>query len=234
MPSWRVADVRSLANTLTDLARALEDAAAEASARAVDDGDGELALSVVRGTALAGNVAEALDAALERVREHAGDAFADVRATRRATKSVMRTRGGDGDDGSVDAEGDVDETFEDMFDAEGKPRRGAGRGMRYTLPGMNAMAMGELRGVLKKVGVKAAASEGDSETSGIEQRAEEAALSSGAEADGEASEVEAMNGDRREITSPVPSEAPKAEKPQWMIELAAKNAAKRAAQKQEP
>ena len=108
MPSWRVEDVRSLADTLRDLARALEDAAAEASARAVDDGDGELALSVVRGTALAGNVAEALDAALERVREHAGDAFADVRATRRATKSVMRTRGGDGDDGSVDAEGDGD------------------------------------------------------------------------------------------------------------------------------
>ena len=52
--------------------------------------------------------------------------------------------------------------------------------------------------------------------------------SSGAEADGEASEVESGGERRAAREDAVP--APKVEKPQWMVELAAKNAAKRAAQ----
>ena len=52
--------------------------------------------------------------------------------------------------------------------------------------------------------------------------------SSGAEADGEASEVESGGERRAAREDAVP--APKVEKPQWMVELVAKNAAKRAAQ----
>ena len=91
-----------------------------------------------------------LRACVDAVREHAGDAFVDVE---RAREQSRRAVSGDGDDGGDDAGG---ETFEDMFDEEGKPRRGYVPKRGHTLPGMGGMsdAMGELRGVLKKVGVK--------------------------------------------------------------------------------
>ena len=106
-----------------------------------------------------------------------------------------------------------------MFDKDGKPRRGGAPRRGHTLPGMSD-ALGELRGVLQKVGVKSAAAEAE---------AADDPTSSGAEADGEASEVES---ERRAVREPVVAAPPpaKAEKPQWMVELAAKNAAKRAAQ----
>ena len=214
MTSWRVDDARALATAIRDVARALDEA--------TEGRDGDAFLSSVKGTALAGNVAEGLRRALENVREHAGEAFVDVDATRRSTRRAMRAEGEGEDDDLEASDGRDEEAFEDMFDAEGKPRRGGLPRRGHTLPGMSD-AIGELRGVLKKVGVKSAHDDSPNV-------AEEAA-SSGAEADGEASEVEASAGERR-AALPVAESAPppKAEKPQWMIELAAKNAAKRAQQ----
>lgn len=136
--------------------------------------------------------------------------------------------GGDGERGeNGDAAGDA--PFEDMFDEEGKPRRGYVPKRGHTLPGMGGMsdAIGELRGVLKKVGVKTTTTpEGDADVPATADGDD--FPSSGAEADGEASEAESGGERRAAREDAVPP--PRVEKPQWMIELAAKNAAKRAAQ----
>ena len=142
-------------------------------------------------------------------------------------RAVVGGGGGDGEHAGGDATG-ADETFEDMFDEEGKPRRGYVPKRGHTLPGMGGMsdAIGELRGVLKKVGVKTKTPEGDEDVSATADGDD--FPSSGAEADGEASEAES-GGEHRATREDV-GPAPRVEKPQWMIELAAKNAAKRAAQ----
>jgi len=226
---WTTREIDAIAATLREVADALERASSEAKARARDardasddaSDDASAALSAVKGTTLAGNCAVKLREAVERVEAHAGEAFRDVE---RATKAASRrkTKGGDGDDGDDDDdEGEAeDDAFEDMFDKDGKPRRGSAPRRGHTLPGMSD-ALGELRGVLEKVGVKSAAAD---------ESAADDPTSSGAEADGEASEVETS--ERRAVREPVVAAAPpvKAEKPQWMVELAAKNAAKRAAQ----
>ena len=170
----------------------------------------------MKGATLAGNCAVKLREALERVEAHAGEAFRDVEG---ATKAAARRKAKGGEEGEGDDDDGEDDAFEDMFDKDGKPRRGSAPRRGHTLPGMSD-ALGELRGVLQKVGVKSAAAEAE---------AADDPTSSGAEADGEASEVES---ERRAVREPVVAAPPpaKAEKPQWMVELAAKNAAKRAAQ----
>ena len=222
---WSIEDVDALAREMRACALELERARDEARA----DDESCRSLSVVRGTTLAGNVAVRLRACVDAVREHAGDAFVDVE---RAREQSRRAVSGGGDDGGDAGAGDAgDETFEDMFDEEGKPRRGYVPKRGHTLPGMGGMsdAMGELRGVLKKVGVKTKTPEGAGDDEDIPAPAEGDELpSSGAEADGEASEVESGGERRAAREDAVP--APKVEKPQWMVELAAKNAAKRAAQ----
>jgi len=214
MTSWRVQDARALATAIRDVARVLDEA--------TEGREGDEYLSSVKGTALAGNVAEGLRKALESVREHAGEAFVDVDAARRSTRRAMRAGGEHEHDDLELSDGRDEETFEDMFDAEGKPRRGGMPRRGHTLPGMND-AIGELRGVLKKVGVKSAHDEAPNVA--------EETVSSGAEADEETSELEASAGEQRTTLRAVePAPPQKAEKPQWMIELAAKNAAKRAQQ----
>ena len=173
----------------------------------------------MKGATLAGNCAVKLREALERVEAHAGEAFRDVEG---ATKAAARRKAKGGEEGRRRATTTTaeDDAFEDMFDKDGKPRRGSAPRRGHTLPGMSD-ALGELRGVLQKVGVKSAAAD---------ESAADDPTSSGAEADGEASEVETS--ERRAVREPVVAAPPpaKAEKPQWMVELAAKNAAKRAAQ----
>lgn len=201
--TWSVKEIEELATRVRALADELDAAVVKAKDSsdnncAGDDSDVDARLSVVASATLAGNAATALRNAMDSVRPHAGDAFVDIDAAR------GKGRRGVGSDEDADDEGrDDDDGFVDMFDEEGKPRRGYVPKKGHTLPGMND-ALGELRGVLKKVGVSAPR-EGEEDNDPI---------SSGAEADGEASEVE---------------NASTGEKPQWMIELAAKNAAKRAA-----
>jgi len=221
---WSIEDVDALAREMRACALELERARDEA--RAEDESC--RSLSVVRGTTLAGNVAVRVRAWSDAVREHAGDAFVDVARAREETmRAVVGGGGGDGENVGGDATG-ADETFEDMFDEEGKPRRGYVPKRGHTLPGMGGMsdAIGELRGVLKKVGVKTKTPEGDEDVPATADGDD--FPSSGAEADGEASEVESGGERRAGREDAVP--APMVEKPQWMIELAAKNAAKRAAQ----
>ena len=223
---WTTRELDGVAKTLREVADALAAASSEAKssaarrARGDDDADDGPALGAVKGATLAGNCAVKLREALARVEAHAGEAFRDVEGATKAA-SRRKTKGGDGDDGDDDDdEGEAeDDAFEDMFDKDGKPRRGSAPRRGHTLPGMSD-ALGELRGVLQKVGVKSAAAAAE---------AADDPTSSGAEADGEASEVES---ERRAVREPVVAAPPpaKAEKPQWMVELAAKNAAKRAAQ----
>ena len=113
----------------------------------------------------------------------------------------------------------------DDDDEDDGPALGAVKGA--TLAGNCAV---KLREALERV--EAHAGEAFRDVEGATKAAAEAAddpTSSGAEADGEASEVES---ERRAVREPVVAAPPpaKAEKPQWMVELAAKNAAKRAAQ----
>ena len=220
---WTTREIDGVARALREVADALAEASSEAKSRdarrARDDDDDEddgPALGAVRGATLAGNCAVKLREALERVEAHAGEAFRDVEG---ATKAAARGKARGGEEGEGDDDDGEDDAFEDMFDKDGKPRRGSAPRRGHTLPGMSD-ALGELRGVLQKVGVKSAAAAAE---------AADDPTSSGAEADGEASEVES---ERRAVREPVVAAPPpaKAEKPQWMVELAAKNAAKRAAQ----
>jgi len=215
--TWSVKEIEALATRVRALADELDAAVVKAkessdnNCEADADASDDARLSVVASATLAGNAATALRDAMDSVRPHAGDAFVDIDAAR----GKGRRDAGSDEDAADEARGD-DDGFVDMFDEEGKPRRGYVPKKGHTLPGMND-ALGELRGVLKKVGVSTPrATEEDIDP-----------ISSGAEADGEASEVENSSiGEKRdEVTLP----PPKAEKPQWMIELAAKNAAKRAA-----
>ena len=220
---WTTREIDGVARALREVADALAEASSEAKSRDArrargddDDEDDGPALGAVKGATLAGNCAVKLREALERVEAHAGEAFRDVEG---ATKAAARGKARGGEAGEGDDDDGEDDAFEDMFDKDGKPRRGSAPRRGHTLPGMSD-ALGELRGVLQKVGVKSAAAAAE---------AADDPTSSGAEADGEASEVES---ERRAVREPVVAAPPpaKAEKPQWMVELAAKNAAKRAAQ----
>ena len=246
--AWTIGDVRAIARELRAMADALEEGCVTTTTTMTkttrdggtsggddDDDDANRELSLVTATTLAGNTATRMRAVMERVRAHAGDAFVDLPAAGLAPHRGRRDFGGHGgggarrtgatDDGDAGAEadddataGEEDEGFEDMFDKDGKPRRGYVPKKGHTLPGltgMGAAALGELRGVLKKVGIKA---DGDA-----------GATSSGAEADGEVSEADNnASGGVDVVRETVPVQK-KVEKPQWMVELAAKNAAKRSA-----
>ena len=213
--TWSVKEIEELATRVRALADELDAAVVKAkdssNNNCADDSDVDARLSVVASATLAGNAATALKSAMDSVRPHAGDAFVDIDAARGKGR-----RGAGSDEDADDEARDEDDGFVDMFDEEGKPRRGYVPKKGHTLPGMND-ALGELRGVLKKVGVSAPR-EGEEDIDPI---------SSGAEADGEASEVENSSIGEKRAEAVLPP--PKAEKPQWMIELAAKNAAKRAA-----
>ena len=213
--TWSVKEIEELATRVRALADELDAAVVKAkdssNNNCADDSDVDARLSVVASATLAGNAATALKSAMDSVRPHAGDAFVDIDAARGKGR-----RGAGSDEDADDEARDEDDGFVDMFDEEGKPRRGYVPKKGHTLPGMND-ALGELRGVLKKVGVSAPR-EGEEDIDPI---------SSGAEADGEASEVENSSIGEKRAEAVLPP--PKADKPQWMIELAAKNAAKRAA-----
>jgi len=225
---WSIDDVDALAAEMRACALELERARDEA--RAEDESC--RSLSVVRGTTLAGNVATRVRAWSDAVRDHAGDAFVDFARAREVTMRAVVGKGDGGDGDRVDGEDATgDAPFEDMFDEEGKPRRGYVPKRGHTLPGMGGMsdAIGELRGVLKKVGVKTTTTPKGDAAADVPAKADgDDFPSSGAEADGEASEAES-GGERRAAREDA-GPPPKVEKPQWMIELAAKNAAKRAAQ----
>lgn len=211
--SWTRANVRETIGDLRKIIDALDEAlvatrrANEAGERGDDDDDDGLELTSDYATTLAADCALGLRDALERVKVFAGEAYRDVEDVR---SSVASGRGHRGKSRRDDEDVEDDENgYEDAFGADGKPKKYVPK-KGHTLPGMQD-AIGELRGVLKKVGVSSRTPPGGVGT--------EDAVSSGAEADGESSEVE---------TAPV-VEKPKAGKPQWMVELAAKNAAKRAA-----
>jgi hypothetical protein len=213
--SWTRAHVRETIGDLKTIIDAL-DAALVATSRASaggedgekgdeDDDDDGLELTSDYATTLAADCALGLRDALDRVKIYAGEAYRDVEDVRSASA-------GGGPRGTPRAEAGGEgagDGYEDAFGADGKPKKYVPK-KGHTLPGMQD-AIGELRGVLKKVGVSSRTS-----TPGV---GTEDGVSSGAEADGESSEAD--------IAPMV--EKPKAVKPQWMVELAAKNAAKRAA-----
>ena len=159
---WTTREIDGVARALREVADALAEASSEAKSRDArranddDDEDDGPALGAVKGATLAGNCAVKLREALERVEAHAGEAFRDVEG---ATKAAARRKAKGGEEGEGDDDDGEDDAFEDMFDKDGKPRRGSAPRRGHTLPGMSD-ALGELRGVLQKVGVKSAAADG--------------------------------------------------------------------------
>jgi len=212
--SWTRAHARAMSEELKLLARALDDAEramanaenardrgedADADASAVgakeeDENDDDAKsnnVSVDRmefarehATTLAMDCALGLSEALMRVRPYAGEGFRDVEeAARRGARRASEDGGDANDESERGNEGNNKYAM--------KTKQG--------LPGMRD-AIGELRGMLKKVGANASG-------------------------EGEGGNAEDVDG---KVSIPALAPGAKVEKPQWMIDLAAKNAAKRA------